>query len=53
MTRGFPNSQIELFFAGSKKQDKTVMLVYLDDMFILWGSYLHTTVFWSRNIELN
>lgn len=30
-----------------------VLLVYLDVMFILLGSYLHIPVFWSRNTDIN
>lgn len=48
-----PPLQLNFISACSKKQGKAVMLVYLDDMFILLGNYLHTTVSCSRNIELN
>lgn len=42
------------FFACSKEQGETLTLFFfLEDMFILLGSYLHTTVFCSRNIEIN
>lgn len=48
-----PPLKWNFIFARSKKQGRAVILVYLDDRFILLGNYLHATVFCSRNIELN
>lgn len=48
-----PPLKLIFFFCMFRKARQSCYACFLDDMFILLGSYLHTTVFCSRSIEIN